>query len=228
MPPAEDPGVTAPPAEDPAAPAAPAPSEPTGSEPVINPSGTEEQTVPYTRFQEVNKAKADAEEKSARLESELEAERQAKAPVTSEEDDDIDPETLDLVNKSAKKLGFVSKEELDARDLKDQVQKDIDNLTSEYKDSSVPFDGKAVIKYANDNNMPLGSKQSLDAVYQYMNRDAIIEANRKAAIESFQKGSASSGEKPGSAGAKLPEEPKPGNLHDRITTARKNAGVTIT
>ena len=220
----QDPGVTAPPAEPTVT---PAPSEPTGSEPVINTGKTEEQTVPFTRFQEVNDKAKEAEDRAARLESELEAERTAKAQVPSQEEEDIDPETVELVKKSASKLGLVSKEELDAREATIQVKSDINELTSQYKDSSVHFDGQKVIDYAKANGMPLGSKKSLDAVYKEMNYSAIIEAQRKAAVESFQKGSASSGEKPGSSGAQPPTEQKPGSLKDRIKAARENAGVKI-
>ena len=222
-----DPGVTTPPVE-PAASAAAEPTLPSGSEPVINKEGEGEQTVPFTRFQEVNDKAKEAEEKAARLESELETERQAKVQTPQKEEDEVDPDVLELVKKSSAKLGLVSKEELDVREAKIQVQQDLNDLTSQYKDSGIPFDGKKVIDYARANGMPIGSKKSLDAVYKEMNYDSIIEAQRKAAIDAFQQGNKSGAEKPGSKGAQPPTEPKPANLKERIAQAREKAGFSVT
>lgn len=217
------PGVTTPPVE-PAATAVPAPTEPTGNEPVTN-TGKEEQSVPFTRFQEVNdKAKA-SEERAVKAEQEAEELRQSQ--VSQNGDDELDPDVLELVKKSSAKLGLVSKEELDAREAGIQVKQDINELTSQYKDSGIAFDGKKVIDYAKANGMPLGSKKSLDAVYKEMNYDAIIEAQRKAAVTSFQEGNKSGAEKSGSSGTKSPEEPKAGSLKDRIKAAREKSGFNI-
>lgn len=222
-----DPGVIAPPAE-PAAPAASAqPTEPSGGEAVTSTGKEGEQTVPFNRFQEVNdKAKA-AEERAAKIEEELAQlrEQQPQTPPSSEEE--VDPDVLDLVRKSADKLGFVSKEELDAREAQTQVRQDITDLTSQYKDSGIPFDGKKIIDYAKANGMPLGSKKSLDAVYKEMNYDAIIEAQRKAAIAGDRETAKSGGERSGSKGAQPPTEPQSGSLKDRIRAAREKAKISI-
>jgi len=218
------PGVTTPPVE-PAAPAAASTTPPSGSEAVINSGGTEEQQVPFTRFQEVNDKAKEAEERAERLQGELDAAKQTQTPPNS--DDDVEPDVLDLVKKSGAKLGFVSKEELDAREARIQVQQDINDLSTQYKDSGIPFDGKKVIDYAKANGMPLGSKKSLDAVYKEMNYDTIVEAQRKAAVAAYQEGAKSGGEKPGPKGAQAPEEPKAGSLRDRIKAAREKAGVTV-
>jgi hypothetical protein len=217
------PGVTAPPA-DPVAPAAPANPAPNDSEVVTNPGKPEEQHVPFSRFQEVNdKAKAAEEEaRTAREELATLREQQIQTP-----DDDIEPDTLDLIKKSATRLGLVSKEELDARETRIQVQQDINELASQYKDSGIPFDGKAVIEYAKANGMQVTSRKSLDAIYKEMNYDAIIEAQRKAAIADYQESAKSGGEKPGSKGAQSPTEPKPGNLKDRIKAAREKMNISI-
>lgn len=225
-----DPGATAPPAEPaaPVEPAAPASTEPpTGGEPVTSTGGKEEQTVPFSRFQEVNdKAKTEAEAR-AKAEEELATlkEQQPQTPPSSE--DEVDPEVVDLVKKSAAKLGFVSKEDLDSREAQIQVRQDINDLTTQYKDSGIPFDGKAVIEYAKANGMQVTSKKSLDAIYKEMNYDAIIEAQRKAAVTDFQESAKSGGEKPGPKGAQAPKEPKAGSLKDRIKAAREKAGVTL-
>lgn len=220
--------ASAPPAEPAASAASAEPTQPTGSEPVINTGKEGEQTVPFNRFQEVNdKAKAE-EERATKLEEELTQlkEQQSQSPQSGE--DELDPDVLDLVKKSSAKLGLVSKEELDAREAQIQVRQDIVDLTSQYKDSGIPFDGKAVIDYAKANGMPLGSKKSLDAVYKEMNYDAIVEAQRKAAVTSYQEGAKSGGEKPGPQGAKPPKADKPAGLKDRIRAAREKAGFSIT
>ncbi len=220
-----EPGVTTPPVE-PAATVAPAPAEPSGTEPVTKTGKEEEQQIPLSRFQEVNdKAKAE-EERATKLEEEIAQLKEQQATVS--DDEEIEPDTLDLIKKSASKLGLVSKEELDAREAQIQVRQDIVDLTSQYKDSGIPFDGKKVIEYAKTNGMPLGSKKSLDAVYKEMNYDAIVEGQRKAAVTAFQEGGKSGGEKSGSEGAKHPsEEQKAGSLKDRIKAAREKSGFNI-
>lgn len=228
MEPTTDPGVTAPPAE-PVAPAT-TPAQPsTGSEPVTNTDGKPmpDNLVPFDRFQKANDTAKAAEERAAQLESELETLRQQQVQTPTNPDDEVDPDVLDLVKKSAAKLGFVSKEDLDSREARIQVQQDINDLTSQYKDSGIVFDGKKVIDYAKANGMPLGSKKSLDAVYKEMNYDNIIEAQRKAAVDAFQQGAKSGAEKPGSKGAQAPTESKPGNLRDRIKAAREKSGVSV-
>ncbi len=223
MPPAQDPGVSDPPPE-PATPVAPAPNEPSGGDPVTSSGEGKEQTVPFSRFKEVNDKAKQHEEQIAQLQSDIESLR---TPASTTSEEEIDPEVLDLVRKSADKLGFISKEEFDKRETQNQVRQDINDLASQYKQSGIPFDGEAVIKYATDNGMPIGSKKSLDAVYKEMNYEAIIEANRKAAIESYQKGLKSGGEKPGSKGSQLPQEPKPANLKERIKQAREGVGYSL-
>ena len=141
MEPTTDPGATTSPVE-PAVTTAPVQTTPAnGSEPVTNTDGKTEQQVPFSRFQEVNDKAKQADERVAQLESELETERQAKVQQTSSEDE-LDPEVLDLVKKSSAKLGLVSKEELDAREAQIQVRQDLVDLTSQYKDFGIPFDGK--------------------------------------------------------------------------------------
>lgn len=227
---ATDPGATVtPPVTDPAASAATVqPTTSTGSEAVTNTGGTGEQQVPFTRFQEVNdKAKAE-EERATNLQKELDDFKAQQAQTTSSSDEELDPDVLDLVKRSSAKLGLVSKEELDTREAQIQVRQDIVDLTSQYKDSGIAFDGKKVIDYAKANGMPLGSKQSLDAVYQYMNREAIVEGQRKAAVTAFQEAAKGGGEKAGSKGASAPEEQQPAGLKDRIRQAREKAGFSIT
>lgn len=212
-----DPGVTVPPAE-PVAPAAPtepsAPSSaqeptPNGSEPVTNTGAKDEQTVPFTRFQEVNdKAKA-AEEELQRLNEENEELRKGgQAPATPNEDDDLDPEVEKMLDGYAKKRGLVSQAELDQADAQRQVKQDINDLTTNPPVAGIPYDNKAVMDYAKANNLPVTSKGALVAAYRSANWEAIMEAERKRAIDGYKSGGASGAEQPGSKGAQPPSEPE--------------------
>lgn len=206
MEPTTDPGVTAPPA-DPAAPAAPATPAPNGSEPVTNPGTPGEQTVPFSRFQEVNdKAKADSERVS-QLERELEEAKQPQTPQITDTDE-LDPDVEELIRKGAKKLGLISKEDLAADQSRIQVQRDISDLTATPPNPGIPYDNKAVMDYAKTNNMPITSKAALRAAYRELNYDKIVEAQRQSAIEGYKKAGGSGAELPGSSGAVLPPEPE--------------------
>lgn len=227
MDPSTDPGVTAPPAE-PAAPAAPASPDPNGSEPVINPGNPGEQQVPFSRFQEVNdKAKAN-EDEANRLREENEQLRNQS--TTSQGDDDLDPDVEEMIRKGAKKLGLVSKDELDAQALQTQVRQDVAELSQNPPVPGIPFDDQAVREYANKNNLPIISKAAWVAAYREMNRDKIEEAIRNKAVDDFKNGSTGA-EKPGPTGATPPTEPEvTGNsprerIKSRIGLARQKHNV---
>ncbi len=229
-----NPGVTAPPAE-PAAPvtepaASAPPTEPTGSEPVTNPGDKTEQTVPFSRFQEVNdKAKA-AEEKASQLQEQLDQSQQTPS-VTQNEDDDLDPEVQDMIRKGAKKLGLVSQEELAAERSKIQVEQDIQSLTASPPVPGIPYDNKAVMDYAKENNLPIISKNALVAAYRSLNWDKIVEVEHQRAIEGYKTAGSSGAEQPGSTGAVEPSEPEltgkstKERTRERIRNARQKLAV---
>lgn len=210
---ATDPGVTAPPAE-PAAPAAPAPSEPaqptepTGGEAVTSTGKEGEQTVPFSRFQEVNDKAKQAEEDAQKANEELEALRQQQQSSTPNSDEDPDPDIEKVLDSYAKRKGLVSKEELATEQTKIQVQQDVKDLTATPPNPGIDYDHKAVMKYAQDNNMPVTSKAALRAAYRELNYDKIVEAQRQSAIEGYKKANSSGAEQPGSTGATAPEEPE--------------------
>lgn len=236
-----DPGVTAPPAE-PAAPAAPTEPQtpiaqeptPNGSEPVTNPGGTNEQTVPFDRFQEVNdKAKA-AEAKAQELEEENERLRNpepASSTNPQNNDDELDPEVEALIRKGAKKLGLVSQDDLAAARNRDQVQQDINDLTATPPVAGIPYDNKTVMDYAKANNLPVTSKNALVAAYKSANWDKILEAERQRAIDGYKTGGSSGAERPGSTGATPPVEPEitgkstKERTRERIRNARQKLTV---
>lgn len=193
--------ITAPPAE-PAAPAAP--SEPaSGSEPDINPSPAEPSMVPSDRLREETEKRRQAEERIAELEA-----AQTPTPQITDDLDDIDPDSAEIVRKVAKKLGLVSREDLAVEQSKVQVQQDVNDLTANPPNPGIPYDNKAVMDYAKTNNLPITSKAALKAAYREMNYDKIVEAERQKAIEGYKTAGASGAEQPGSSGAVAPQEPQ--------------------
>lgn len=221
----EAPGVTAPPAE-PAAPAAPVqPAAPAGSEPVQPPSEPQAgQSVPYERFSEVNTKAKEAEDRAAKAEQELEEMRNSAppTPAPNADDDDIDPEVEALVDKIAKKKGYLTQDQIDAQRAQDQVKVDVVDLREEYKSTGIPFDDKAVMQYAQQNGIIVGSKEGLRSAYLSMNHAAIVEAERNRAIDSFKNGGNSAAEKPGGTPPpKAPEAPAPASgIKGRVAAAR--------
>lgn len=202
---------------------------PTGSEPVTNTgSGQPEgQSVPFDRFQEVNNKAKTAEEENERLRQELEQVRQQPSSKPSVDgDDDLDPDVEDIIRRGAKKLGLVSQDELDSRDLRTQVLQDVKDLESTYGNSGVPYEHNAVMKYANDNNMPVTSKAALRAAYRELNWDKIVEAERQGAITQFKENGSSGAERPGSSGNQSPQDPTPvQGTKNRIKAARQRLRI---
>lgn len=200
----------------PAAPAAPAASvqtPPNGSEAVTNPgSGAPEQLVPFSRFQEVNDKAKTAEEELRKANEELERLRQQPpTPQTPQNgDDDLDPEVVEIVKKSASKLGFVTAEQLAAREaelkLQTQVQQDVRDLEGHYASSGIPYVHQDVLKYATDNNLPITSKAALEAAYRGLNWNKILEAERQRALADNH-GSGSGAERPGRSAPQQPQDP---------------------
>lgn len=228
------PGVTASPA-NPAAPAAPEPQAPqgqpippSGREPVTNPGGTPEgQYVPFDRFQEVNNRAKIAEEEAQRFREENEQLRGQQTPPPQGDDEDLDPDVEDLIRRGAKKLGLVSSEELAERELRAQVQQDVKDLETQYANSGVPYEHQSVLKYAEDNNLPITSKAALRAAYRELNWDKIVEAERQSAITQFKENGSGRAERPGSSGNQPPKDPTQPvhGTKNRIRAARQRLNV---
>lgn len=205
------PGDNATPPVVPAAPAASAepqvpptpPSTPPGIEPDTNPGG-EPAMVPSDRLREETEKRRAAEDRV----KELEAQTPSAPQLPANEDDDLDPEVEDLIRKGAKKLGLVSQEDLDARQTEAQVRQDVIALETTPPVVGIPYDHKAVLEYANTNNMPITSKAALQAAYKEMNWDKIVEAERQRAIDGYKSGDSSSAEQSGSGGPIPPAEPE--------------------
>lgn len=206
---------------DPGAEQAPATPPSNGSEPVINSDGAGDQTVPFSRFQEVNDRAREYESEKTRLEQELEELRSAQQPPAQEEDD-LDPEVEALISKVLSKQGYVKKDDLAAQQVQIQYGLDTRDLTEKYKDSGIPFDASEVRSFANKEGIQVTNKASLEAVYKVMNQDKLLEIATNKALTQFQEnGGKTSAEKPGPGGAKVSEEPEVHGLKGRIAAARQ-------
>lgn len=172
-----------------------------GSEADNNSSDNQEAMVPSWRVRKETEARRKAEEDKARLEAEI-SELRNKQSSSETPDEDVDTEVLDLVKKSAEKLGLVSKDELQRKELEIQVRQDVKDLEGQYANSGIPYDHQKVLDYAEEHNIPVSSKAALQAAYKEMNWDKIVEAERQKAIAGFKEGSSTSGEKPGSSDTK--------------------------
>lgn len=220
-----DPGVTTTPPVEPAAPAAPASGQtPPASEGVTPPASSDEQHVPYQRFQEVNTRAKEAEDRAAALEAELQAARDSgrQTPPANEDDDFLEPDVEDLIRRGAKKLGLVSRDELQAQEMQRQVAQDVRNLETEYANTGVPYDHQAIVDYAKENNLPITSKAALRAAYRDMNWDKIVETERQRSIDAYKSGNSGGAERPGNSAPPAENAPQPQGIKARIRAARVN------
>lgn len=195
------------------------PPAPNGSEPDNNAGGGNgEQSVPYSRFHEVNEKAKKAEEEAAQLRQQLE-ERDT-TPDPEEDEDEVDPNVENLIEKVLSRRGYVKKSDLDAREGARQYVEDVKELTDKYAKSSVPFVAEDVRNFAKDNNINITSKASLEAAYKTMNYDKLVEAAQNAAITEFKEGKNFQGEKPNGNGGKEPEQqPAVRGVKNRIHAA---------
>jgi hypothetical protein len=194
-----------------------------GSEAVTNSEVQTEQTVPYSRFQEVNDNLKEERTKREELSQQFES-FQSKFTPKSEDNVEIDPETQKILDHYAKQNGFVSKAELEKVQneaaTKIQVQTDIQELKSQFKD----FDYSKVAGYAKENNMSLNSKADLRAVYRDMNTDSIIDNAKKQAIAEFQKSGRTTGETSSTSTQQASSQQAP-TTKSRIQMAREKLGI---
>lgn len=196
----------------------------TVSEDVTN-SGTQgEQTVPLTRFQEVNNGLKAEREARTQLEERLASLEQSTASTQNDEDE-IDPDVQKILDIYAKKQGFVSKAELEAErkatELKLQVQQDVADLSKELKG----YDHSKVLEYANEQGLSINSKADLKSAFTLMNYTNDIENARKAAVAEFQESGRITGETTGSSAPRTQESQEVQGTRSRIAAARAKLGV---
>lgn len=200
-------------------PQAPQPT-PNGSEPDTNPGNSNGAMVPSDRLREETSKRREAEEHAAELQRQLDERNQQPQNPQSGEDDEVDPEVEKLITKTLEKKGYIKKEDLQAVEMKRQLDSDVQELTGKYAKTSVPFDAKEVVKYAKDHGLQLTNKQSLEAVYRDMNFEKIREAERNAAITEFQESGRNGGEKPrGGEGGEPEQQQEVHGIKNRVHAA---------
>jgi hypothetical protein len=210
--------VTAPSAESTAT------QTPIVSEDVTNTGSQEEQSVPLTRFQEVNNGLKAEREARTQLEERLAAIEQSTSSTQNDELE-IDPDVQKILDTYAKKNGFVSKADLEAveraAEVKLQVQQDIADLSKELKG----FDYNKVLEHAKSEGLSINSKADLKSAYITMNYTNDLENARKAAVAEFQESGRVTGETTGSTAQRAPEVQQAQGTKSRITAARERLGL---
>lgn len=216
----------------------PAPGEPATppvETPQITPPASEgvkdpgEQQVPYTRFQEVNERAKQAEEEAQRFKEENE--RLMSRTQEPSGTDELDPDVEKMLDGYAKKRGLVSKDELQAQEMNQQVKRDVQTLETTPPVAGIPYDHRAITEFAQANSIPLTSKAALEATYRQMNWDKIMDATRNGAVEAYRSSGSQGAERPGSQGAQPPADaevkgrnPKE-RIQSRITLARQKNNI---
>jgi hypothetical protein len=188
------------------------------SEDVQTPAADDtEQNVPFSRFQEVNnKAKAESE-RAAELQARVD-EYEANKP--SEPEVELDDDVKATLDSYLKQNGYVRQEDLNAKELALQADRDVAELKTRYTD----FDKTKVLDFAKEKQINLSSKDALEATYLFMNKDSIFEAERKSAVAAAQAAPQAVAEKPGAGGAiTAPSTDAPGDLKSRIASALSKA-----
>jgi transposase len=114
--------------------------------------------VPYERFSEVVKTKN-------QLEQEVRALRAQQTPVKDAPQEDAIKQQLDSY---LRELGYVNKEELEAKEADKQLENDMKSLSDKYsgKDGRPKFERDKVLQYAADNligNLEIAYKQMHEA-----------------------------------------------------------------
>lgn len=191
---------------------------PTVSEDVTNSGEAEaEQNIPFSRFQEVNnKAKVEAE-RAAELQARLD---EIEAQKPQEPEVELDPEVKETLDAYMKQQGYVRQEDLQAKELALQADRDMATLKTQYSD----FDKQKVLDFAKEKQISLTSKDAVEAAYLFMNKDSILEAERKSAVAAAQSAPLSVAEKPGPGGAtQSAPAAVEGGLKGRIAAALSNA-----
>lgn len=164
-------------------------SEDTGS--ASESEESEDQSVPYSRFREVNQRMKEAENKL----KELESNQQQRSENT-------DPQA-EVIRQQLKEMGFVSKDEVEET-LKrqredDALRQELDRLEGKLdgKDGRPKFDRDKVVKYALDKQIG-----DLETAYEKLNQKAIIDWHVKNALDKSKgvKAEASDGSGSGEAG----------------------------
>ncbi|HWT40189.1 MAG TPA: hypothetical protein VN081_02880, partial [Dongiaceae bacterium] len=195
---------------------------PTVSEDVTNPGTPEEQSVPFSRFQEVNNGLKEEREARAQLEERLAA---IEAAGNTPNDQEIDEDVKKILDTYAKQSGLVSKADLEAvqkeAELKLQVQQDIADLTKELNG----FDYNKVMEHAKEAGLSINSKADLKSAFINMNYANDIENAKKAAIAEFQESGRTTGELSSTGTPQPTNEEQVQGVKSRIALTRQKLGI---
>lgn len=128
--------------------------------------------VPYDRFAEVIKNKQQLEARVKELEGKV-------TPQVDAQPNAYDEVVKQQLDKYLKELGYVSKQELEQKDADQQLEKNIEQLSSKYdgKDGRPKFDKTKVLNYAADNLIG-----NLEVAYKTMNEASLMDWAIKQAI----------------------------------------------
>jgi chorismate mutase len=200
-------------------PVTPAPSAPIVKEDVTNTDGNKEQFVPLSRFQEVNnnlKEYKDVAEQSA---AELKAIKESLAGIGKpvEEEPYLNEDAQKALDVYLAKQGFVRKAELDATTTQAQAERDIAELKTARKLSDEDFEKVR----AQAIKMGAANKEGLEAAYNTVFFDQILEDKVKEALANAGKPGATA-ERPGNGTGGPVASEKPASLKDRIKAAAAN------
>ena len=161
---------------------------------------SEEQSVPYSRFKEVNERARKAEELEAKV-AELEGQLKPKDPNTEAVKEQLKP-ILD-------ELGYVSKDELKQIDEDKFVQSELSRLekTFDGKDGRPKFGRDEVVDFALDKRIG-----DLETAYKQLHEKDILDWHVKRAIAKSKGILTESSDGSGSQGAGTPDEDLKGSI----------------
>jgi len=132
--------------------------------------------VPYERFAEINSKNKALEEEINKIKESLQSRQEPQAPAT--------PETLAqkqqeaLVREQLKKMGFVSKDEIQQIEADRELDSKLSSLEAKYngKDGKPKFTRREVLEYARDNQIG-----DVEGAYKLMNYDQFLSLAAKQA-----------------------------------------------
>lgn len=191
----------------------PATVTPPASEGVISPDN-KEQTVPYSRFQEVNNAAKEAKESAAAATAELTRIKEALAGPPTDEPF-LDAEAQKALDAYMTTNGYVKKEDLNKVTAQEQATRDLEALKIEQKLSDEDLEKVR----AHAVKMGAANAEGLKAAYTTLYMDKIVEDKVKEALAD-KKPDAPPTTKPGEVGI-TPRVSPVQALRERIKAANK-------
>lgn len=128
------------------------------------------QSVPYERFSEINNKNKELEKQIEELRAEMLATKQPAQPEPQLDPDQQRQEQE--IREQLKKMGFISKDEIEQIEADRQLQNTLSNLESKYngQDGRPKFNRREVLEYASKHQIG-----SVEGAYKLMHQDALID-----------------------------------------------------